>query len=123
KRIVEQIEQHLNITLDVEYHRGIGRPHIARAVINHPDTSLSYDEVFDELIGEGKPCYVARNIPSFSKGHSILTEACSVVGLAHPFRYDDPESALEVTTELDAVERYYPYDQPDSAIRNDNEPT
>ncbi|MFB6185984.1 MAG: PHP domain-containing protein, partial [Halobacteriaceae archaeon] len=41
------------------------------------------------------------------------------IGLAHPFRYDDPESALDVTTKLDAVERYYPYEQPDSAIRNE----
>ncbi|ERH12914.1 MAG: hypothetical protein J07HB67_01945 [halophilic archaeon J07HB67] len=41
----------------------------------------------------------------------MLREACAVVGLAHPFRYDDPAAALALVadSDLDAVERFYPY--------------
>jgi predicted metal-dependent phosphoesterase TrpH len=41
-----------------------------------------------------------------------LRDAAQVVGLAHPFRYDDPAAALELCRNLDAVERFYPYDRP-----------
>jgi len=39
----------------------------------------------------------------------LLADACSLVGLAHPFRYDDPEHTLALTESLDAVEALYPY--------------
>lgn len=107
--IVSRVEERTGVELSVPLEPGVGRPHIARAIA---DSSAPYDyrEAFAELIGDGCPCYVAREIPSFEDGRAILTEACSVVSLAHPFRYDDPESALELAAELDAVEIPYPYD-------------
>ncbi len=119
RRIIENVESHLGVDLDVEPREGLGRPHIARAVVG---SDAAYDEfgaVFADLIGDDGPCYVARDIPDFETGRELLDEACALVGLAHPLRYDDPEAALVRTAELDAVERYYPYERPVSPDDDD----
>ncbi|GGL46517.1 PHP domain-containing protein [Halocalculus aciditolerans] len=113
RRIIRNVESCLDIDLDLEARDGIGRPHVARAVVAHPDTAYTeIGQVFDDLIGDGGPCFVARDVPDFERGRELLADACGLVGLAHPLRYDDPESALELTADLDAVERFYPYDRP-----------
>jgi len=112
RRIVENVEAELGVDLGIDPHPGLGRPHIARAVV---ESDADYDAVggvFDDLIGDDCSCYVARTVPDFETGRALLEEACAFVGLAHPLRYDDPEAALELTAELDAVERYYPYGRP-----------
>lgn len=110
--IVERVEDRLGIDLGVEPREGLGRPHIARAIADHPDAPYDLQGAFHHLIGDGRPCFVARDVPDFSHGRTLLAESCSLVGLAHPLRYDDPRKALELTRELDAVERWYPYDRP-----------
>ncbi|MBP1988265.1 PHP domain-containing protein [Halolamina salifodinae] len=112
RRIVENVEAELGVDLGIEPHEGLGRPHIARAVVESDADYDTIGAVFDDLIGDDGPCYVAREVPDFETGRELLEEACAFVGLAHPLRYDDPEAALELTAELDAVERYYPYDRP-----------
>lgn len=117
REIVARVEDRLGIDLGVTVEEGFGRPHVARAVADHPDTDLNYEGTFDELIGDDGPCYVRRKIPSFEEGVRVLRDAGALVGLAHPFRYDDVESTLELTAALDAVERFYPYDRDvDSAL-------
>ncbi|MFW5911622.1 MAG: PHP domain-containing protein [Halolamina sp.] len=112
RRIVENVEAALGVDLGIEPQAGIGRPHIARAVVERAADYDTIGAVFDDLIGDDGPCYVAREVPDFETGRELLAEACAFVGLAHPLRYPDPEAALELTAELDAVERYYPYDRP-----------
>ncbi len=108
RRMVACVEDRLGVSLDVDFEEGVGRPHVARAVAAS-DADYDYQGAFDHLIGADCPCYVARDLPSFETGARLLREACDVVSLAHPFRYPDPASALELAAELDAVERYYPY--------------
>ena len=108
RQIVGCVEDQLDVDLDVEFEPGVGRPHIARAVAES-DHHYGYGDAFEQLIGNGCPCYVARDIPLFEEGGARVTEACGVVGLAHPFRYDDPGAALALTEHLDAVEVPYPY--------------
>jgi len=107
--IVERVEARLGLDLGVEPREGLGRPHIARAIAEHPDAPYDVQGAFDKLIGDGGPCYVARDVADADRGIALLREACALVGLAHPLRYDDPEAALELCPNLDAVERYYPY--------------
>lgn len=108
EKIIDRVEEETGATLSVELSPGVGRPHIARAIA---ESSAPYEfgEAFEALIGDDGPCYVSREIPSFENGAAVLQEACSVVGLAHPFRYDDPQAALDWASELDAVEIPYPY--------------
>lgn len=120
-RIIELVERELGITLDMEAHDGIGRPHVARAIDAHSETDLSYQGAFDELIGDDGPCHVPREVPSFERGVSLLSEACGVVSLAHPYRYNDPEAVLELATRLDAVEHRYPYSASNTACRSDRD--
>lgn len=108
--IIECIEDRLGIDLDLEPRAGLGRPHIARAIADHPDVPFDVQGAFDQLIGEDDPCYVARDVPSFERGRMLLEEASAVVGLAHPGRYEDPATAIARARELDAIERWYPYD-------------
>lgn len=110
--MIDRVESRLDVGLDIEPHEGIGRPHIARAIADHPATAYGFSGAFEHLIGDDGPCYVARSIPSFERGRTLLSGACSIVGLAHPLRYDDPAAALDLTADLDAVERWYPYDRP-----------
>lgn len=113
RSIVDCLESRLGVTLDVSLEEGIGRPHIARAVTEHPATDYDRIEaVFDELIGDEESCFVPREVPNVERGLSLLRDATAFVGLAHPFRYPDPGTALELCADLDAVERYYPYDRP-----------
>ncbi len=110
--MIECVEDQLGITLDIEPFDGIGRPHIARAIASHPGCQHDETDAFETLIGRGDPCYRSRAIPSFERGRQLLTGACAVVSLAHPFRYDTPEIALELAHRLDAIERHYPYGRP-----------
>jgi predicted metal-dependent phosphoesterase TrpH len=110
--IIRRVEVELGIDLDLEPAVGLGRPHVARAIADHPDSGYDYERAFSELIGANCPCYVPREIPDFEQGAAVLHESCALVGLAHPFRYPDPERALSLTEELDCVERWYPYGRP-----------
>lgn len=106
-QIIERVEERLGTELPIEPRAGIGRPHIADAIA--AVSEYSYGDAFETLIGEGDPCYVPREIPSFDEGVTVLDEACRLVSLAHPYRYEDPDAALELCSALDAVERFYPY--------------
>jgi len=110
RAIVDRVEDRLGVTLDIEPREGVGRPHVARA-IEASDAPYGYQDAFDRLIGDGGPCYVAREVPDVATGVELLADACALVSLAHPLRYDDPAAALAVAAshDLDAVERYYPY--------------
>lgn len=109
KRIINCLKREEDVFLGLEPESGIGRPHIATA-IDESDAPYDDTKAFEELIGNDCDCYFARDITDIDEGIRLLKDACSVVGLAHPLRYDDPEAALQVTDRLDAVERYYPYE-------------
>ena len=107
---LDAVEAHLGHEVPVEPERGIGRPDVARAVVASDPAYDDVGSVFDDLIGENGPCYVRRRVPTFERAREVLGEACAVVGLAHPLRYPDPGTALELAADLDAVEVHYPYD-------------
>ncbi|MDX1748179.1 MAG: PHP domain-containing protein, partial [Halobacteriales archaeon] len=109
RRIIDCVEDRLGVDLGLEARPGLGRPHIARAIAAHPGTDLDFQGAFDELIADGGPCYVARDVLSFDRGRELLSDACALVVLAHPLRYDDPEAALALAPALDGIELRYPY--------------
>ncbi len=110
RQIVARVEDRLGVELDIDVEPGIHRTHIAHA-IDRSDAPYDYRRARDELIGDGCPCHVSRTVPGFDRGRRVLSEACALVGLAHPLRYPDPERALALSADLDAVELAYPYDR------------
>lgn len=120
RKIVSRVEDRIDVDLDVKFEPGVSRGHIAHA-IDESEHKFDYRDAFRHLIGEGCPCYVSRDIPTFEEGCRHLADACDVVSLAHPLRSQpgsdqpDPEvtkSALALLKDLDAVELYYPYSRP-----------
>ncbi|MFC4359680.1 PHP domain-containing protein [Halobium salinum] len=109
-KIIERVETHLDVDLDLEPREGIGRPHVARAV-EASEAPYDAEAAFRQLIGSDGPCFVPRDVTGFEEGAALLADSCAVVSLAHPFRYPDPEAALALaeSPHLDAVERFYPY--------------
>lgn len=114
----DRLEASLGVELDVALTRGVGRPHLARAVADRTD--LAYGEVFERYIGTDGPCYVSRSVPSFGQGRELLTTASELVVLAHPMRYDRPEAAMALVDELDGVEYHYPYEHRSELDRLDD---
>ena len=109
--ILDAVEERLGVDLGVEPRAGLGRPHIARA-IDESEAPYDYAGAFDELIGNDGPCYVAREVTPLDEGLDLLADACALVGLAHPFRYERVDEALAVARDrdaIDAIERFYPY--------------
>lgn len=109
RKMATMLEDTLEIDLELDPSVGIGRPHIAAAVAAR--TVLDEQDVFDQYIGDDGPCYVPREVPSFARGVQLLREACLLVVLAHPLRYEDVEGALSLVDELDGIEEVYPYDE------------
>jgi len=119
RRMADRVEERLEVDLDVPFEPGVGRPHVARAV-EESAADCDYAGAFDRFIGDDGPCYVSRDVPGVERGVDLLSDASPVVSLAHPFRYADTEAALALASDLDAVERYYPYDRPVDETRLDD---
>lgn len=107
--MVDLVEDVTGIPIEVSIGPGVGRPHIARAIAEHPGLKYSFQGAFDHLIGADGPCYVSRSVPSYERGVEVLRSACRLVGLAHPLRYRDPRAIIQRSTDLDTIERWYPY--------------
>jgi len=61
----------------------VGRPHIAQLLMQKRYVS-SAKEAFDRYLAEGKPAYVARELPTPAQAISWIREARGVAVLAHP---------------------------------------
>jgi predicted metal-dependent phosphoesterase TrpH len=61
----------------------VGRPHIAQVLMQKKYVS-SAKEAFDRYLAEGKPAYVARELPTPAEAISWIREAKGVAVLAHP---------------------------------------
>ncbi|MBX3335163.1 MAG: PHP domain-containing protein [Nitrospira sp.] len=61
----------------------VGRPHIARALMNK-GVVTSAKEAFDRFLGDGKAAYVPRELPSPADAIRWIKEAHGLAVLAHP---------------------------------------
>jgi len=116
-KIVEQL-QNLGIDLTYEEVRAlagsdsVGRPHIARALMDKGIVS-SAKEAFDRFLADGRPAYVPRDLPAPVEAIHWIKAAGGLAVLAHPtwVRCAD-RSLAELVRQLkadglDGVEVYY----------------
>lgn len=87
----------------------IGRPHVARALLNAGHVN-SITEAFERWIGGKGPAYVARFRLEPAEGIRLIREAGGIVGVAHPVRSGKVKQipAL-VEAGLNALEVWYPH--------------
>jgi 3',5'-nucleoside bisphosphate phosphatase len=87
----------------------IGRPHIARAMLEAGYVK-SIQDAFDKYIDNDGPAYVARSRLSPEEAVEMIHEAGGAAVLAHPGLLDDYETMIErlVPVGLDGVEVVYP---------------
>lgn len=90
----------------------VGRPHIARAMVEGGWVS-EFREAFDKWIGAGKPAYVAKEQFAIADAIALVHKAGGIAVWAHPGEY----ATLNRTTKLaklglDAVEVLHPSHPP-----------
>jgi predicted metal-dependent phosphoesterase TrpH len=77
-----------DVTLDEAEARGrglTGRPHFAQVMVAKGYMS-SVRQAFDEILGESRPGYVARQEPQFACCVAMVNKARGISSLAHPVR-------------------------------------
>ena len=120
KLIIEKIT---NLGYDIEYDdvkktvKGtFGRPHIARYLLKkYPEKFSSVSDVFDKLIGHGKPAYLdTQGRVSVKECIKIIQGSGGVAILAHPGIYPKEDSVrlidYFIDNDGDGIETYYPYE-------------
>ena len=99
----------------------IGRPHLAQAVVSHPDNRerLARDGLLDPTeflvayLIEGKPAFAPRDAPSVEQAIELIHGAGGLAVWAHPFwDVEDPREVIETVERfrrsgLDGVEAFY----------------
>ncbi|HEY7534214.1 MAG TPA: PHP domain-containing protein [Nitrospiraceae bacterium] len=73
----------------------VGRPHIARVLMEKGYVNSAKD-AFDRYLAEGRPGYVARELPTPMEAIAWIREARGVAVLAHPTWVKEPDEALPV---------------------------
>jgi len=95
----------------------VGRPHLARVLVNHGVVS-SVDEAFDRYLGTDKPAYVPRPEVSPSDAIRVIHEAGGIAALAHPGIHNRDEAIADLAANgLDGLEVYHPNHLPHKAAR------
>ncbi|MBS4535982.1 PHP domain-containing protein [Clostridium sp. D2Q-14] len=111
KKIVNKLQNlNINITFNevLKELKGenIGRPHIARVLVNKGYTE-NISEAFNEYIGKGKKAFVDRYRLSFKKGIEIIHKCNGIAVLAHPFLLDVNINHLIDNFSVDGIEVYH----------------
>jgi predicted metal-dependent phosphoesterase TrpH len=93
QKIVEKLVEHgCDITIDdvkeVAAGGAIGRPHIARALLEHK-CILQYKDAFTRYIGNGKPCNVPKYRLHPKEAIQLIENAGGIAVLAHPGNIGD----------------------------------
>ena len=92
----------------------IGRPHIARALVEARHVE-SVQEAFNRYLRNDGPAYIPRTLLSLTDSLEMIHNAGGFASLAHPTRYDNPTGATNSFASAggDGLEIYYRNDGPD----------
>lgn len=121
ERAMKMVEKLANLGFDISYERVdslaggdlIGRPHIARALIEKGYVS-SIKEAFQRYIGQGRPAYVQRYKFLPEEAVELIRAAGGLSFLAHPGLIAEPKWIGRVIAYgINGLEVYYPEHHPD----------
>ena len=119
RRTVERLSE---LGLEIDYERvaaiadgaSIGRPHVARALVEAGHVE-SVPDAFNRFLRNDGPAYIPRALLSLTDSLAMIHAASGFASLAHPTRYDEPTSATVAFADAggDGLEIYYRNDGPD----------
>ena len=112
-QILERLKK-ININISMERIRElaggndlIGRPHVARAIIE-AGLCRNTQEVFDKFLGEDCPGFVPKPAPTSEEVVRIIKQAGGVSVLAHPYTLRSDEVLYElIGLGIDGIEVFY----------------
>jgi len=95
----------------------IGRPHIARAMLEKGYIA-TFEEAFEKYIGHGGPAYVEREKMTPEEAVALVVRARGLPVLAHPFTVKDPEAMVQQLKPagLVGIEAYYKDNTPENTV-------
>ncbi len=86
----------------------VGRPHVARALVDHGFVS-SADAAFDRYLGTDRPAYVPRPDVTVQDAIAVIRNAGGIASLAHPGLHNRDDAIPDlVAAGLAAIEVYHP---------------
>lgn len=119
RRMVEKLA---GLDIEVDWRRvqeiagegSIGRPHIARAMLEKGYIK-TFEEAFNKYLGHGGPAYVERDKMTPEEAVALVLRASGLPVLAHPFTAGDPEemAARLKKAGLVGIEAYYKDNTPE----------
>jgi len=105
-----------DLGMDIDWQRvqdiagdgSIGRPHIARAMLEKGYITR-FEEAFDKYIGHGGPAYVVREKMTPEEAVELILRSQGLPVLAHPFTVPEPEAMVKKlkAVGLVGIETYY----------------
>lgn len=116
-KMIDKLNQlGIKITLDelekISSGKIITRAHFARLIVEK-GYSNSVNECFNKYLGDGKPGYINRVLPSYTETIAAIKKADGIAVLAHPLLYGLSENEINImlsnlkTAGLTAMECYY----------------
>ena len=92
----------------------VGRPHIARALVEAGHVR-SVQDAFDRYLHNGGPAFIPRTLLGLSESVAMIHNAGGIASLAHPSRYVHSEGAAQAFAAArgDGLEAYYRRDSRD----------
>lgn len=87
----------------------LGRPHVARALVEQ-GYAASVSDAFDKLLGAGKPAYVEKARFRIDEAVSLIHDSGGVLSVAHPSLYPNHEEIVADVLDagVDAIEVFHP---------------
>ena len=109
-----------NRVLEIAGDASVGRPHIARALVE-AGLADSVQDAFDRWLRDGGPAYIPRAIMTLREAVDWIRNGNGIASLAHPNRYDDPAGAVRLAAAagVDALEVYYARDSAAETARSE----
>jgi predicted metal-dependent phosphoesterase TrpH len=115
--MVEKLQQ-LGVEIDLEdlaYQAGagsLGRPHVARALIDAGVVD-DFEQAFDRFLGRGRPAFVEKTLPTLREVADLVHESRGLVLAAHlGDRGQEPQLKAFRAEGLDGIEVRHPSHSP-----------
>ncbi len=122
------VERLIELGVPIEYeavvaiagNASIGRPHIARAMVDAGHVE-SLPDAFNRFLRNDGPAFIPRTLLSLADSLEMIHRAAGFASLAHPTRYDDPVNSITSFASAggDGLEIYYRNDGPDEVANGE----